>query len=197
MDFNSNIGFLDLTKKIAGAGSGAQNGGAQQAQGTGNNLKNTDIFTAAKNGITAAGNDNKTAATNPNERNAFGDNSGIGDTYSFTTKNSSQTENEHNTMSGKQFSGSNFAQVNNELQEIAEALGCEADESTIKNKLASMGPEQLIKLKGDILDKAEDNKLISMKEIERKFDTKSDNNTEQDEQKKNKLELGSFTGTQV
>ena len=127
--------------------------------------------------------------------NAFGEEGGYGDTVSFSTK-ADKTQDSQSTggFTGKLSAGAKFANNDSEIQELAEALGCEADEDTIKNKLSSMNPEELAKLEGDALDSASDLGLISMGEIEKKLgaDDQNDKN-EQDNTDDKKLKFGTFS----
>ncbi len=196
--------FLNLTRKDY-AQQGVANVGQQQQQNTnavnGNNansLKTTDVFTAAKNGM-AAQNKSPQALEGGNSGfsgiNAFGEEGGYGDTVSFSTK-ADKTQDSQSTggFTGKLSAGAKFANNDSEIQELAEALGCEADEDTIKNKLSSMNPEELAKLEGDALDSASDLGLISMGEIEKKLgaDDQNDKN-EQDNTDDKKLKFGTFS----
>lgn len=175
--------FLNLTRKDY-AQQGVSNVGNKQQQNTngvnGNNnansLKNTDVFTAAKNGMTAQ---NKTpqALAGGNSGfggiNAFGEEGGYGDTVSFSTKkNDNEDKQTSNTsFAGKYSGGFNTANNDSELKELADELGCEANENTVKNKLKSMNPEELAKLNGDALDTAQDLGLISKSDIDKKLGT--------------------------
>ena len=205
--------FLNLTRKDY-AQQSVTNVGKQQQQQQGtngvngnnaNSLKTTDVFTAAKNGMTAQ-NKAPQALDGGNSGfsgvNAFGEEGGYGDTVSFSTKTDKTAEGDTSStggFTGKLSAGAKFANNDSEIQELAEALGCEADEDTIKNKLSSMNPEELVKLEDDTLDTASDLGLISMGEIEKKLGADNqNNNNEQDNADEKKLKFGTFTsGSEV
>lgn len=204
--------FLNLTlknqntnqvQKTTGDLNSQQTGKSQQAGKT-DQLKTTDIFTAEKQGMKA---ENKTqnALQGGNSGfsgiNAFGDSDGYGDTVQFTTKTNNTDKVSIATNPIGNMSGANATNDNKELQEIAEKLGVKADENTVKNKLASMDSEQLTKLGGDTLDKANDLGLVSTGDIEKA--NKADDTTEtkgqnpfSGENKNNtdKPSFGGFTG---
>ena len=104
------------------------------------------------------------------------------------------------TFSGQTVSATNFANNDAELKQIAEELGIEADENTIKNKLTSMDPKDLVKLSSDTLDNAADMGLISMSDIEKKIgkNDSSKNSQKGDEDPSKKIKFGTFTaGSEV
>lgn len=205
--------FLNLTlknqnstnqvQKTSGDLSSKQTGKNQQANQT-NQLKNTDVFTAAKQGMKA---ENQT----PNAlqggdsgfagMNLFGD-SGFGDTVQFSTKTNNTDKASTATNPIGNMSGANATDNNKDLQEIAQKLGVKADENTVKNKLSSMDSEQLTKLGGDTLDKANDLGLVSTGDVEKA--NQNNNNTENKDQKvqgtakdtnnTDKPSFGGFTG---
>ena len=57
---------------------------------------------------------------------------------------------------------------NEDLQKLAEALDCEANEDVVKEKLENMDAKELAKLDGQLLDIAEDLGLIDEKIVEKK-----------------------------
>lgn len=202
--------FLDLTRRdyaqqsVSNVGNNNQGSNGVNGNNAANSLKNTDVFTAAKNGMTAQ---NKTpqALSGGNSGfdgiNAFGEEGGYGDTVSFSTKKTDNADNQSTAgFTGKMSSGLSFANNDSEIQELAEALGCDADEDKVKSKLTSMTPEQLVKLDGDTLDTASDLGLISMNEIEKKLgaEKENDNLDEKDKAQDKKLQFGTFTsGSEV
>ena len=111
--------FLNLTRKDY-AQQGVANVGQQQQQNTnavnGNNansLKTTDVFTAAKNGMTAQ-NKAPQALDGGNSGfsgvNAFGEEGGYGDTVSFSTKTDKTAEGDTSSTGG--FTGKLSARKN-------------------------------------------------------------------------------------
>lgn len=192
------------TPQTSSVGSNPQTQGANQAQNDKNALQKTDVFTAQKNGMQPAamqkdklaGGDSGFTGTN-----AFGD-TGFGDTVSFSTK-AQKPEDGSNTSAGAQRMGGGMSFANNdsEIQQIAEALGCKADEDTVKSKLQSMKPEDLVKLDGDVLDMAADIGLVSMGDIEKQLGAGKSNDSGADskeQQQKKMLAFGSFTsGSEV
>jgi len=201
--------FLNLTRKdyaqqVSSVGNNQQPG-ANRVNGNNdaNNLKTTDVFTAAKNGMTAQSKAPQ-ALDGGNSGyggiNAFGEEGGYGDTVSFSTKkNDNEDKQTTPTFAGKMSTGFSTANNDSELQELAEKLGVEANENTVKNKLSSMNPEQLVKLDGDALDTASDLGLISMGEIEKKLGgANDDKNQDGKDKEQNKIKFGTFTsGSEV
>ena len=206
--------FLDLTlsKQLQNQQVGKTNGvnesqknNQAQKDNKADALKKTDVFTAAKNGMQAKNATNTLLAGGDSGFggvNAFGD-SGFGDTVSFSAKKTGLNDTSVSAHSaGAVKAGgtmANFANNDSELKEIAEGLGVKADESTVKNKLKSMNPEELVKLDGDLLDKAKDLGLISMADVEKKINKndKADNN-KSDEDPSKKIKFGTFTsGSEV
>lgn len=201
----ADFSFLNLTarKDVQGASQTTNANQTQKNQNANNDkdaLKTTDVFTAAKNGMQAqnqtkgvlAGGDSGFEGTN-----LFGD-SGFGDTVSFSTKNNDKQSTSSAGFTGKTNTSVSFANNDSELKEIAETLGCEADEDTIKNKLQSMSPEELVKLDGDTLDTAADLGLINMSDVEKKIGSEGNNNEKKDDDQNKKLEFGTFTsGSEV
>ena len=203
--------FLNLTLKpqiqqqqgTNGVDKAQQN---QQNQKTAQNdeLKKTSVFTAEKNGMQAQNQQKQMLAGGDSGFegvNAFGD-SGFGDTVSFSTKATETNDTKTSTggFTGKAGSTVNFANNDSEIKEIAEELGVEADENTVKNKLTSMRPEELVKLNGDILDKAKDLGLISIADIEKKIEKKDNAGNDQkgDNDPSKKIKFGTFTsGSEV
>lgn len=197
----ADFSFLKLTTQRTGAATSPnQNQNAQKTQNNQDALKTQDVFTAAKNGVqpqnnaadkgALAGGDSGFSGTN-----AFGE-SGYGDTLQFSSKATNPSGSADAGVSvGGYKGGISLANNDNELAEVAEALGCDADESTVKSTLQSMSPEELVKLDSDTLDTAADLGLINKADIEKKTGTdgkKSEKQENKDDQSQ-KLAFGKFT----
>lgn len=179
--------FTRTTNKTDEVNNPVENKGKEQS----NNAKNIPGATVANGATTPTfGLNSGLNSTNNNGENKFGmlssiknedidkDNSktsmgfgslAVGNATKYTTDNSS------------------------ELQELADKLGCEAEEDTIKNELQKMDAKELAKLDSDLLDIAEDLDLISRQDIEEKTGV-SDSDLKNSEKKDDKkIKFGTMT----
>lgn len=92
------------------------------------------------------------------------------------------------------FKGTNYTvDKSSELQELADELGCEAQEDVVKNKLQKMDAKDLAKLDSSMLDVAEDLNLISRNDIEEKTGVTDKDLKNADKKQDKKIKFGTMT----
>lgn len=115
----------------------------------------------------------------------------------------SANKNEENTQDATEKTGFGSLAINtgtkytvnndDEIKELAEALGCEAEEDAVKNELSKMNAKDLAKLDGNLLDTAEELNLISMKDIEEKTGVSEKQLADADKKQDKKIKFGTMT----
>ena len=97
------------------------------------------------------------------------------------------------------FSRGNAPQYNldntQELQELAEALDCEATEDAIKEKMNGMSAKELASIDGSALDIAEDLGIFTMEDVEKKTNVKEKDlvSMNKDQKKPKGIKFGTMT----
>lgn len=134
---------------------------------------------------------------NASNANKFGSASGFG-MLSLNNNEDKTDKTESNSGFGSlslDSTPSNTNAQNEELQELAEALDCEANEDIVKEKLEGMDAKDLAKLDGEMLDIAEDLGLIEAKDIEKKTGVTEKELTSDKTKKTNdrKIKFGTMT----
>ncbi len=142
-----------------------------------------------------------TGSMGKNNAPTFGLTQGANNNNSFGTL--SANKNEENAQDSTEKTGFGSLAINtgakytvnndDEIKELAEALGCEAEEDAVKNELSKMNAKDLAKLDGNLLDIAEDLNLISMKDIEEKTGVSEKQLENADKKQDKKIKFGTMT----